>query len=73
MILMKTMLVLSCVYIQRCTLEICCKSTEQSTHSKHDKHHVTKTVQNGDAEPISDILHIENRIICCIETNLIPI
>ncbi len=29
--------------------------------------------QNGDAQPISEILHIKNLIVCCIETYLKPI
>ncbi len=34
---------------------------------------LTQTVQNGCTRPISKILHIENWIVCCIETYLIPI
>ncbi len=31
------------------------------------------TVQNGGAQPISEILHIENQIVCCIMTYFMPI
>ncbi len=34
---------------------------------------LTKTVQNGSPQPISEILHIEYRIVCCIEIYLIHI
>ncbi len=34
---------------------------------------LTKTVQNGGPQAISEILHIEYRIVCCIETYLIRI
>ncbi len=34
---------------------------------------LTKTVQNGGAQAISEILQIEYRIVCCIETYLIHI
>ncbi len=36
-------------------------------------YHLTKTVQNGGAQSISEILHIENLIVCCIKTYIIPI
>ncbi len=36
-------------------------------------YHLTRTVQNGCAQLISEILHVENRILCCIETYLKPI
>ncbi len=35
--------------------------------------HLTKVVRNGGAHPIYEILHIENRVVCCIETYFIPI
>ncbi len=34
---------------------------------------LTKTVQNGVPQAISEILHIEYRIVCCIQTYLIHI
>ncbi len=36
-------------------------------------HHVIKLVHNSGAQPISEILHVENCIVCSIETYLIPI
>ncbi len=35
-------------------------------------YHLTKTVLNRSAQPISEILHFENQIVCCIETYFIP-
>ncbi len=37
------------------------------------RYQLTKTVQHGSPQPISEILHIEYRIVCCIETYLIHI
>ncbi len=34
---------------------------------------LTKTVQNGGPQAISEILHIEYRMVCCIKAYLIPI
>ncbi len=34
---------------------------------------LTKTVQNGGPQAISDILHIQYWVVCCIETHLIHI
>ncbi len=34
---------------------------------------LTKSVQNGHPQAISEILHIEYRIVCCIEAYLIHI
>ncbi len=36
-------------------------------------YHLTKTFHNGSAPPISEILHIKNWLICCIEIYLVPI
>ncbi len=36
-------------------------------------YHMTKTLQNGGVQPISEIFHIENLIVCFIETYLISI
>ncbi len=37
------------------------------------EYQLTKTVKNGGPQAISEILHIEYRIVCCIETYLIHI
>ncbi len=52
-------------------LEIICEFLSVSV--AHWGYHMTKTVQNGDGQPISENLHIENQIVCFIETYLIPI
>ncbi len=33
------------------------------------EYQLTKTIQNGSAQPISEILHIKNQIVFCIETS----
>ncbi len=36
-------------------------------------YHLPKTVQSGGAQAISQIIYIDDGIVCCIETYLIPI
>ncbi len=45
---------------------------EMENHIKQWGHHLTKTVQNGGTQPISEI-HIEHWIVLCIETYLVSI
>ncbi len=53
--------------------QTCCVNKSICECLHHDGYQLTKTVQNGGPQAISEILHIEYQIVCCIETYLIHI
>ncbi len=42
-------------------------NTQHNSQNTHQGYHLTKRIQNGGAQPISEIVHIENWIVCCID------